>query len=206
MGGKGSGNWCRWSKKTTTDEVKRIDIRYMRRQDLLKPNTRGSLSWTCGGEPSGNIRYTCYQHELHLHYRYRKNGDNWQPIEQQITIEHTPCHYGGDRPWFRCPHCHKRVAILYCAGRLFLCRHCYQLPYESQQVDKISRLIAQKHKLGERIFEHYEYGDGRGKKKGMHWRTFEQHHRRYRELEQIYLSGMAQRFPCPKDDPLMECI
>jgi hypothetical protein len=195
MGGMGSGNRYGWNKKTTTEEVKRIDVRFMRKQGLLKPNTQGSLNWTCAGRPSGDIRYSCYQHALHLHYRYRQSGEDWQPVEQQISIERTPCHYGGDRPWFRCPNCHRRVAILYSAGRLFLCRHCYQLPYESQQVDKISRLIAQKHKLGERIFERYEYGEGWGKKKGMHWRTFERLLARYEQLEQAYLKRLAQRFP-----------
>jgi hypothetical protein len=34
---------------------------------------------------------------------------------------------------------------------------------------RIDRLISQKHKLGVRIFEHYDYGEGWGKKKGMHW-------------------------------------
>ena len=27
MGGPGSGGWYRWDKRTTTEEIKRIDIR-----------------------------------------------------------------------------------------------------------------------------------------------------------------------------------
>ena len=30
MGGSGSGNRYRWNKQTTLDDVKRIDIRYMK--------------------------------------------------------------------------------------------------------------------------------------------------------------------------------
>ena len=194
MGGAGSGNWYRWDKKTTTDELKQIDIRYMKKHGLLKPNTRGSLSWTSRGEPSGDIRYTCYQNELQLHYRYRENGNDWKPVEQRIFLDRTPCNYGGSRPWFLCPRCNKRVAVLYGYNALFLCRHCYKLPYESQELDKISRLMAQKHKLGERLFAYYENGEGWGKKKGMHWRTFERHYRRYKALEQAYLVGIAKRF------------
>ena len=33
----GSGNWHRWDKKTTTEEVHRVDIRYMYKQGLLRP-------------------------------------------------------------------------------------------------------------------------------------------------------------------------
>lgn len=195
MGGPGSGNWYRWNKKATTKEVKRIDVRYMKKRGFLKPNTRGSLSWTCGGEPNGDIRYTCYQHELQLHYRYRQNGHDWQLVEQCIPLERTPCNYGGERPWFHCPRCSKRIAVLYGVDVLFLCRHCYQLPYESQQVDRVSRLIAQKYKLGERIFEYYEYGDGWGKKKGMHWLTFNRLHRKYKALEQKWCVDTVRRFP-----------
>ena len=183
MGGPGSGDWYRWGKKTTTDEVKRIDIRYMRKQGLLKPGAQGSLNWTCRGEPSGNVRYTCYPHELQLHYRYRKNNEDWQPVEQRITLERTRCNYGGDRPWFRCPQCFKRVAVLYGADVLFLCRHCYQLPYTSRNQGYMDKLIDQKHALGKRIFEHYEFGEGWGKKKGMHRKTFNRLHARYNLLD-----------------------
>lgn len=195
MGGPGSGNWYRWDKKTTTEEVKRIDIRHMRKNSLLKPNTRGDLRWTFRGEPSGNIRYTCYQHELQLHFRYRQNDSDWQHVEQRIPIERTPCNYGGDRPWFRCPHCAKRVAILYGADVLFLCRYCYKLPYASQNQGYMDKLIDQKHRLGERIFEYYEYSHGWGKKKGMHWSTFNRLHNQYKTLEQALWMSMATRFP-----------
>jgi hypothetical protein len=51
-------------------------------------------------------------------------------------------------------------------ARLFLCRHCYGLPYASNTEDALNRSASQKYKLGERIFEYYEYGDGWGKRKG----------------------------------------
>jgi hypothetical protein len=36
--------------------------------------------------------------------------------------------------------CGRRVAKLYRAGRYFLCRHCYRLPYASQSQDVLGRL------------------------------------------------------------------
>lgn len=194
MGGMGSGNWYRWGKKTTVDEVNRIDIRYMRKQGLLKPGTSGSLQWTRGGEPSGNISYHTNHDHLQLSYRSRENGGEWQPVEQRISFGRTPCNYGGERLWFHCPRCSKRVGLLYGHSVLFLCRHCYQLPYASQQEGRLDNMISQKHKLGGRIFEYYEYGEGFGKKKGMHWRTFEKLHARYQQLDYAINHLTVRRF------------
>ncbi len=195
MGGVGSGNWYRWDKKTTTDQVKRIDIRFMKKQGLLKPNTTGSLNWTVRGEPCGSIRYTCYTDYLQLSFRHRNRGDEWQPVEQYIPFDRTACHFGGERLWFLCPNCSKRVGLLYGVGKLFLCRHCYELPYSSQNSSHMDNLIEQKHKLGERIFEHYEGGEGWGKKKGMHLSTFNRLHTKYEQYEQQWCSEILQRLP-----------
>ncbi|MFT6386812.1 MAG: hypothetical protein ACJAUP_000180 [Cellvibrionaceae bacterium] len=64
MGGIGSGNWYRWNTQTTVEQTRRIDIRYMHKNKLLKPYTRGSLSWSQGGEPNGNINYIVHEHYL----------------------------------------------------------------------------------------------------------------------------------------------
>ncbi len=172
MGGIGSGHYCRTGTKTTIEETKRIDVRFMHRQGMLKPGYQGSLSWTSRGEPSGNINYICHQESLFLDYRYRVNGGDWQPVQQQISIVTTPCNYGGGRKWFLCPSCSRRVAILCSGGKLFLCRHCYRLPYNSQQQGYIDRLIAKKHRIGRLIFEGYD-GDGWRKKKWLHRKTFD---------------------------------
>lgn len=184
MGGMGSGTWYRWSKQTTVDQVKRIDIRYMKKQGLLKPNRKGRLSWTNCGEPTGSIRYSSYQDYLSLSFRYQRYGEDWQQVEQHVTFDKTTCHFGGERLWFLCPRCSMRVAVLYVLNKFFLCRHCNQLPYSSQNDSEMDNLIQQMHKLGERIFEHYESGEGWGKKKGMHWKTFKRLHIRFTDYEE----------------------
>ncbi len=190
MGGTGSGNSYRWNKQTTIEETKRIDIRYMKKQGLLKPGFGGSLKWSCGGRPNGDIRYSCYRDRLQLNFRYREHGCDWQPAEQIIYFDRTPCNYGGERLWFLCPRCERRVGILCGHGVLFLCRHCCRLPYASQQESYMGNLIIQQHKLGRRIFEHYEYGEGWGKKKGMHWTTYERLYKDYMRLDQIWYDHM----------------
>ena len=52
-----------------------------------------------------------------------------------IHLVRTPAINQGERLWFSCPVCHKRVGQLYLPpGRtMFLCRHCHNLTYESRQ-------------------------------------------------------------------------
>jgi hypothetical protein len=77
-------------------------------------------------------------------------------------------HYGGQRPWFRCPGCQRRVAVLCGYDTLFLCRHCYQLPYTSQYETRLDRLYRKMRKLQDRRGGQYTR-----KPKGMYWRTWE---------------------------------
>ena len=134
MGGYGSGRRSSWGGgRTTTESQRRIDIRWMKRQGYLRAGTMGNLIWSNRGEQTGLITYSMVEEGMVLNYRYRINGGEWQPVEQSIIFDRTPCNYGGHRTWFRCPRCGKRVALLYGAGKLFLCRHCYDLAYGSQQ-------------------------------------------------------------------------
>jgi hypothetical protein len=147
MGGHGSGRYCRWSNTTTLEEVKRIDIRYMRRQGLLRPNRTGSLNWTYNGEPAGDIRYSCHADRIVFNYRFRSGGGDWEPVEQVVYFDRTPCHIGGDRLWFRCPYCHRRCDVLAIADKYPACRKCYRLPYRSQCEDCLGRLQRRQEKL-----------------------------------------------------------
>jgi len=191
MGGVGSGNWYRSARKTTLDQVNRIDIRYMKKQNILKPGSNGNFNWARNGKPNGSIKYRCHDYFLQLNFSYRQLGHEWQTVEQRISFDRTPCHYGGERLWFLCPNCNKRVGILCCDDSKFLCRHCHRLPYASQHQQRLTRLISQKHKLGEHIFASYAHGDGLGKKKGMHWRTFSRLHARYQTIEQDWQQHMT---------------
>ena len=55
---------------------------------------------------------------------------------QEVDVISTPGRYGGFLRWFMCPGCGRRVGKLYLpVGRCaFLCRHCYNLGYQAQQI------------------------------------------------------------------------
>src|SRR5262245_25170010 len=90
--------------------------------------------------PSGSISVRTQADAVVLAFRHQRWGDTeWQSVEQRVALTWTACHLGGRRPWFSCPAytagrcCGRRVAVLYLAGKLFACRRCHGLAYESQQ-------------------------------------------------------------------------
>jgi len=110
-------------------------------------------------------------------------GSEWRDINQTIHFDQTACHFGGFRKWFLCPSCKSRVGVLYGRHIYFLCRKCYALPYRSNLESELQRYWTKKYRLGRKIFEHYEYGQGVGKKRGMHTRTFNKLLTEYIELD-----------------------
>ena len=174
MGGRNSGTWYRWDSKDTCEAQHRVDVRFMRKQGMLFNGAAGNLSWTCRGEPSGNINYRVANDTLILSYKHRRHRDaEWESVEQRIPILSTPCNYGGKRYWWQCPPCGRRVAVLYGAGKYFLCRNCHNLSYASQQESKADRLSRKVDKIKVRL------GGSKGlfnpippKPKGMHRLTY----------------------------------
>jgi hypothetical protein len=54
-------------------------------------------------------------------------------VPQNVRVSWTRPHLGGERPWFHCPHCDKRVAKLYNGLGGYFCRACLgNPPYASQ--------------------------------------------------------------------------
>lgn len=49
----------------------------------------------------------------------------------EVAISSSKCYFGGERKWFMCPCCSKRVGVLYRRplSEYFLCRKCQNLTY-----------------------------------------------------------------------------
>jgi hypothetical protein len=174
MGGFGSGRHNSWSAKTTTESQHRVDIRWMKRQGYLRPGAVGLLSWSRGNEQTGSIGYRMEEDRMMLNYNHRPRGEEWEQVEQKIIFDRTSCNYGGYRKWFLCPRCWKRVAVLYGAGKFFLCRHCYDLAYGSQKEGKADRLMRRARRIRQRLGASDNLFEPIGfKPKNMHWKTFD---------------------------------
>lgn len=187
MGGFGSGRWLRWDSKETTESQRRVDIRYLRREGYLECGSSGELAWKYRGEHSGSICFEVKAGLMILTYRYSHNGDEWDSIEQCISLDRTPCNFGGYRIWFRCPRCAKRIEILYGAGKYFYCRHCYCLNYASQHEGRLDRLMRKIAKIRERLGVSDSYSMPiLYKPKNMHYKTFQRMKREADDADRLY--------------------
>jgi len=190
MGGIGSGSWCRFNTQTTIEEVHSVDIRFLKKQGYLNPGVSGTLSWNCGGEKTGSIRFKIIGNYLQLNYRQRHYGEEWEDKEELIRFDWTDCNYGGKRPWLLCPHCSRRVGVLHGLNSGFLCRHCYKLPYGSQREGYLDRLIRKARKIRKRLGSDSEWY---GKPKGMHWKTFDRLANEEQSIDEVINSAINAR-------------
>lgn len=136
MGGYGSGRYGRFGKKPkdSVESAKCLDIRQLSPKPTL-------------GQQEAQI----------------DNG-------QVIKLVWTNCNYGGQRPWFICPKCLGRVGKLYdnshslrglslllnlytkeVKTKVFRCRKCLNLAYESTRKTKSQRLRSKQFKLKEKL-------------------------------------------------------
>lgn len=167
--------------RPTCEGCKSLDIRRLQRDKLLQPGRRFSLSWSRNGEPTGDIRVETERDAVLLIYRTRRYGNQeWKDIRQRVPITWTRCSLGGRRPWFICSvyasgrFCGRRVAILYGAGDLFACRHCYGLAYASQSESPRNRALSQAQKIRMRLSSSPSIFDPFPEKPAhMHWRTYD---------------------------------
>ena len=163
----------RWSScKATTSDCYRLDVRWLQREGLLLPGRYSPLTWSCNGEPPGSINLRSEIVRVILSYRHRRLDESWQEREYSVTLEWTRCHYGGSRPWFRCPAngCGRRVTVLY-GGGIYAYRQCHQLVYESKREPPYRRALSRAQAIIKRLGGTWAEGFP-DKPKGMHHGTY----------------------------------
>lgn len=128
----------------TVDECRVLDVNELHREGFLErdaTHARGTSTWYRDGEEVASIGFYRTTTDadtpaLRLHYTVDPDGDS-RDVEHTVPLEYTECHFGGERPWFRCPAraCGERVGKLYKPPRCdhFLCRECHDLAYESNE-------------------------------------------------------------------------
>ena len=192
MGGSGSG---RIGGKTCTEDLLSFDVRRWQRDGLLQAGRAFVSSWTRRGETIASISIRVEAGRLFLDYR-QKRGDEWKPERYPVSLDWTPCTYGGARAWFRCPAagCGRRVAILYSGRGIFACRHCHCLGYRSQRETHGDRMGRRADKLRDRLGWTPGRINGHGDKpKGMRWRTYFDLVAQHDRLALANLQAMAER-------------
>ncbi len=197
MGGRGSGNWYRWSKKDLVEDCRSLDVNLWHRKGLLRPGQRFRWAWTRDGKEVASMGVATLPDALELSYIIRPETDAAEKVRYIVPLTWTSCNYGGRRPWFVCPGkgCGRRVGKLYLGGKYFLCRHCYDLVYESQRRDRASRLMRKARKirvrLGGRDGLIYPFP---AKPKWMHWDTYNRLRWECHKAEHESLVAAVERF------------
>jgi hypothetical protein len=191
MGGWNSG---RSGGRPVADTALRVELLWMLRtgKAVVGHWRVGSLAWTCQGEPSGNISYSCDMRdpdnawmELRFTVTTRSTGEKRDYV-QRVRLSYTVPHFGGRRWWMHCPANGSRVVKLYCprGADEFASREAWRLGYQSQRNSSSDKVFERLFRLQRKVGGEQGWGAGPGRRpKGMWHRTYERHFERYLELD-----------------------
>lgn len=171
MGGYNSG---RRGGKECTDAVRSLDIRQIQKGGLLFAGSAFEWNWLRHGATQATIHIAVQERSVVLCYLQQWHGGEWQRCRNTIQVNWSACNYGGQRAWWLCPRCNRRVALLYSGQGAYACRHCFNLAHRSQR-ETLGDLAARR---ANKVRRQLGWSAGilnapGGKPKGMHRRTFE---------------------------------
>ena len=191
MGGRGSGRSSGYGGKRNTSSSMPLDIRKFTHKGLLVPGNSFSWQWLVCKREVASLNIRVDLQSMVLSYRMKSTDEL---VEQRVQTQTSPCNLGGQRHWFTCPRCSKRVAVLYAPGRYFACRHCGGLSYPTQKERSGNRASTAANKLRKRLGwpAGIAHGDG-AKPKGIHWATYWQLKSRYDALVQVCLHDITRK-------------
>ena len=170
-----------------TDELRALDVRRLYRDGCLGGEGAGPVTVTWSGAGTSSITVVPDRIGVILEYSVC-DGEDQEEHSERIVIQRTKCHFGGSRPWWFCPRCGRRCAILY-GGRRFFCRRCRDIRYRSQSESKAERLLRKAERIRAKVGgSGIVFGDFPPKPKGMHWRTY---HRLRDEAEDAKVRGLT---------------
>ena len=152
MGGIGSGR--PWGlARDTVESCRSNDVNRLHREGCLRSGRWGGWQRSRDVKKVASINLRAEEDRLHLSYRVRIAGGEWDEVEESHRIVRVRCRFGGARPFFICPGvvngipCGQRVAKLHGPGRYFLCRYCYRLAHVSQSEGTWDRALRQANKI-----------------------------------------------------------
>ena len=192
MGGRGSGRRTSYGGKPETHDAMPLDIRKLTRKGLLVPGNSLSYKWSVNDQQVAGISIRVeFNYGLMLSYRVKSTGE---VVEQLVQTQTSPCHLGGQRRWFTCPGCNKKVAMLYAPGKYFACRQCGGLAYATQKEGIGDRASRRADKLRNRLGWEAGILNGSGcRPKGMHKSTYQRLKQRHDALVHISMLDIGRK-------------
>ena len=171
MGGYGSGGWNRTGRLTTSDAL-RLDVNSLNKSGALVPGSYSITTWTRDGETTGNINISASQHGIVLVYRCKTEDRGWADHRERVRVSWERGGFGGQRPFFHCPNCTRRVLHLYGFNQ-YLCRHCHGLCYPSQRECDSDRAQRRANRIRVELGGEPGWQNIPSRPKGMHRRTYD---------------------------------
>ena len=175
-----------------------VDIRELKRRGVLIAGSSTTITLIRNERPTGQLLMKSITSGILWGYRSLTDNDRSNDsFGNRIEVVDTKCHFGNTRPWFSCPTCHKRVAVLYCARSTLMCRTCGQINYASQQMTELD------YKLRQVAFRRERLGAGDmflhklsriDKPKYMRYTTYFQYLGELHLLEKDILAKMVSSF------------
>lgn len=144
--GAGRPGW-----RVKAEHCRSIDVRRFASEKMLQA---GWWTWQWRDAETGEVQsaISVYGSDAGLRLAFCTNG---MSVEQWLQIEHTPCAFGGARPWFACPSCGRRAAKLFLLNGRFACRKCQRLTYASRSEDDLARAWRKQSKLEKKLGENW---------------------------------------------------
>lgn len=170
-----SGNWYRWSKKNTTSDYMQLQISRLVEAGVIEESVHkaGNWNWLVNDEVKSSIGYESNTKSInspYLRLNYTNKATN-KDYNYKVNLTTTSPNFGGKRWWFECPNCGRRVAVLY-SDKVYVCRKCLNLSYESQNEASYSRLMSKAQKIHKKLGGSGCVDDYVKKPKNMHWKTY----------------------------------
>lgn len=173
MGGDGSGNFLKRNLNKTTEDYFSLDLRTLKAMGFKYGIYMSGTVPVLRKGFKAIIAFAIEDNLMDLKYRYRGRDGFWKPVTQTIPLDFINCNYGSKRVYFICPACGKRVMLLYCAKKYFMCRECSDLIYRSQCENKLDRQLRKARKIRDRIDPKSAlFSPIPDKPVGMHYKTY----------------------------------
>lgn len=166
-----------WTPKT--ESCCALDIGVLQRNGYLSGCYQSSISWsTRSGERMSIGLRGDLPDNITLQYSFVGEGGRVVSVDEKVYLTTSICHFGGERAWFLCPACGRRVGVLFLRGGYFRCRTCHGVRYRCKSESVLDRAIRKRRKIEERLG-----GQAWLKPKGMHQATFDRLRQRLQVAE-----------------------
>jgi len=161
--GAGRRGW-----RSKCEDLLPLDVRILARRGNLQPGANLEWRWSSGDMPLGSVGVRASNDHLRLIYTWTPHGAPARSMDCRVSIETTRCNFGGVRPWFRCPRCNCRRAVLYgtASDGRFGCRGCMRLAFNIEAETTWGRICRKRHKLEAKLVAHRE------KPRKMRWDAY----------------------------------